>query len=796
MDQEKLAQLLKATFLEEMQEHVAKINRELMALEKEPSQHERIELLTVLFRSAHTLKGSSRAVNALPIEAACHEFEEVLTAIRDKRIALTPELFALLFATADAIEETGMWLREEQDLSTAPLNELIPKLQQAAQGIISQPTSPPAVMNEAMAESVAPVTPPAQSSTADWDHQDDVGGGKALPAVTQTNRDIANEDVPAEDISADRVSRDEARRQSAAGMVRVAAIKLDSLLAKSGELLVARRRIASRSDEVAELRDLVTTWKNEWQSFDKVLREQKSFDVDDNSLRRQLPLSRRTTAALTCNRDRLRKLEKRLDRLVSTIQADGRYLDATCDALDDEVHQVRMLPFAEACQGLERAARDVARETGKKVDLIIEDNDVEIDRSVLEGLKDPLLHLVRNAVDHGIEAPEKRTTLGKPATGVIAISAELRGAEVEIVVSDDGGGVDLDRVREKIRQKGLPEPVDEAGLLRMLFHASFSTAAIVTDISGRGVGLDVVQNAVESLHGTVQIVFEPDQGTQFIIRVPLTLTKIRTVMVVANGQTYGIATSSVEQLVRFSPDQIGSMSGHNVLLLGDAPIPIAPLADTLGFATKSPHGENEKRLAIVVSAGGQRAGLVVDDVLSEQEIVVKSLGARIHRIRQLSGAALLPSGRVALVLNITNVIPTALGTGPSTSWDADHDDGPSLQKVLIIDDSLTTRTLMKSILETAGYTVEVAVDGLDAWQKIQESRPEVVVSDVDMPNMDGFELTSRIRKSPLSDLPIILVTARQTDEDRIRGIQAGADAYILKSAFDQHNLLATIAQLL
>lgn len=843
MDQDELAELLLVTFLEEMQEHIGNVNHGLMALEKSPPQRERDEILTVLFRAAHTLKGSSRAVNAPTIETACHAFEEVLTSLRDGRIDFTPEVFSLLFATADAIEETAMWLRDDQDLSAAPLNDLIPQLKQAAgpsTDIQSENTQPSTTHPPQPPESqTAPGQPLADNAVdcqqavtdghvagepmrasrpaADTTLQTESGDRAAIPdgdtAAVETTKALSSQALRTtsvvrsvqspQDTPADRDRMEKRQATSTGATVRIAAEKLDSLLAKSGELLIARRRVASRTSEVAELRDLASHWKSEWDVVHKLFRKHKLLvDSADQAAggSRLMHIKARAAEALIAHRDRIRLLEKRLDRLVATIQADGRHLDTTCDALDDEIHQVRMLPFAEACRGLDRVARDVARTCGKKVELKVEGEDVEIDRSVLEGLRDPLLHLVRNAVDHGLEPSDKRRDAGKEPLGTITISAALRGSEVEVIVDDDGGGINLESIRKKIRQKNLPEPTDEAGLVRMLFHASFSTASVLTDISGRGVGLDVVQSTVENLHGTVQVAFQPGRGSQFIIRVPLTLTTIRNVLVEWGGQTYGIATSSVEQLVRFSDDSLGSMGGRPVLLLGNEPVPLSTLGEVLGMPTlQSGRAETGKQLAIVLCIGQQRAAVVVDAVMAEQEVVVKSLGRRIRRVRQVSGAALLASGRIALVLNVANLLRAALET--ESTWTLAPDENTEARRqssrILVVDDSLTTRTLVRSILETAGFDIEVAVDGEDGWARIQEIRPDLVVADVDMPKMNGFELTSTIRRSnQFSNLPVILVTARQTDEDKTRGVQAGANAYIVKANFDQQNLLETIEQLI
>jgi two-component system chemotaxis sensor kinase CheA len=502
--------------------------------------------------------------------------------------------------------------------------------------------------------------------------------------------------------------------------------------------------------------------------------------------------------------DRLGRLEQDLERLTAALDQDGRrlaYLDQVARQLDSEVRRVRMLPFAEACQGLERAVRDLAQAGGKQVDLVVEGGRVELDRSVLEGLKDPLNHLVRNAVDHGIEPSERRRAAGKPPVGRVTVAAELRGSQVEVVVADDGAGLDLDALRAVARKRGLPEPPEGSDMTHLIFLPGLSTAPIITDVSGRGVGLDVVKQRVEQLHGTIELASEPGRGTRFTLAVPLTLTTIRALLVVAGGQALAFPTTNVRKLILVGPDDVHRAGGREVLVTEGAPLPIAALAEALGLAVPKPAGAaaSGRRPALIAAAGERRMAFVVDELLTEQEVVVKALGARIRRVRNFSGGTILPSGRVALVLNVAQLVRTALGRAPgATLAPAAPAAAPlAAKRLLVVDDSITTRTLEKSLLEAAGYQVATAVDGADAWRFLQEQGADLVLSDVEMPRMDGLELTEAIRASPrFTDLPVVLLTARASEHDKARGVEVGADAYLVKDEFDQRALLETVAQLL
>lgn len=790
MDKQQLIRRLMATFVGELDEHVAALNRDLLLLEKEPQPSNAADTYKQLFRTAHSLKGAARSVDAHPIERACHRLEDLFAASQKGELELRPEVYQVLFATADAIQDAGRRLRENCGLAGAPLEAVLADLDSLASGQMPLPRS------ESPAASFAAPNPQSLVSQPLFSQPpQDTGAGPPLAQTESRRIDLSN---PTAAVTP----------QLLRSSVRVAAAKLDSLLAQSGELLVARRRVRARVDEVAALREQVTAWRSQWRELEKQARKSlllKSNQRADNGAAhapgqagRGRDIPDRSAQGVLQMGDRLRRLEKELEGLGVAMTADSRQLRQACDALESEVHRVRMLPFSEACQGLERIARDVAQAGGKEVRLDIEGGDVEIDRSILEGLKDPLVHLVRNAVDHGIESPDARLRAGKSPYGRLLVKAALRGPQVEVVVADDGHGVDLDAVRLRALDRGLVATGEERELLQVLFHPGFSTARIITDVSGRGVGLDVVKAKVEALHGTVAVESAHGRGTRFTISAPLTLTTLRTLLVSVGGRVFALASTTIEKLRRVGLDDFHSLGGREVIAGDGPPVPIVSLAEALGF----PAGETPRQgklPAVLVAAAGQRVAFVVDELLVEQEVVVKSLGDRVRRVRHVSGATLLPTGQIALVLNAAELVRSALDGGKRRSYAAAlaHDAPQARKRLLIADDSVTTRSLVKSILESSGYRVTAAVDGAEAWRLLQEQGADLVVSDVEMPNLDGFGLAETIRQSKrFHDLPVILVTALDSPEHKARGIEAGANAYLVKSAFDQTNLLETIGQLL
>jgi two-component system chemotaxis sensor kinase CheA len=719
MDRDRLALALMATFLEELEGHVAALNRELLALEKAPSPARTEELMTSLLRTVHSVKGASRAVSEGIIELACHRLEEVLVAV-NRGGRTSPELMELCFATADALDDAGRRLAQKQDLKGSPLEELLPRLEEAAR----EPS---------------PRAPKARAAPA--------------PKVAAPKAPVPQPSAPTPPV--------EAHAPGAEGLpVRVSAQKLDALLARSGELRVAGLRMEGRVE-------LLETVHEELH---------------------QLRLRLRGTDEVAA-----RRLETRVAQLGRALATDRRTLLLATSGLDEEVRRARTLPFAESCAGLERTVRDLARESGKQVRLEIQDGALELDRSLLQGLREPLLHLVRNAVDHGLETPAERREAGKPEEGRVTLTARLRGGRVQVVVEDDGRGLDLASIRARARTRGLPVLNDE-GDARLIFLSGLSTAEAVTSVSGRGVGLDVVRAQVEALRGSVDVAFQPGAGTRFTLDVPLTLSTLRVLLVTAGGHTFAVAGESVARLLRLEPGNVRTVEGRQLWVTPQALVPLATLTAVLGLPEGTPR---PRPGAMVLASGELRAVLVVDEVVAEQEVLIRGLGPRIRRAGHVSGMAVLPDGRMAALLNPASLVRAAEGRTALAGLFPTPVEKKARRRILLADDSMTTRTLERSILESAGYEVLACVDGQEAWERLQAEGADAVVSDVEMPRMDGFALAEAVRGSPrFGRLPVVLVTARAKPEDKARGLQAGASAYLVKSAFDQTHLLETLRQLL
>jgi two-component system, chemotaxis family, sensor kinase CheA len=453
--------------------------------------------------------------------------------------------------------------------------------------------------------------------------------------------------------------------------------------------------------------------------------------------------------------------------------------------LQETAIEMRTLPLASITGAFPRAVRDIAASRGTEVELVVAGAETELDRVILEGISEPIVHILRNSVAHGIGTPEERERAGKPRQGRVELRAEQRGGMVAIVISDDGKGLPPEVIR-RARE-------ESESVVDLLTAPGFSTAGEVSELSGRGVGLHVVKTVVESFGGSMEVESEPGRGTRMTLLLPLTLALLDVLLVERGGQVLGVPLPAVEEVV--TVDQTLSLAGRPSLELRGESIPLFDLADLVSAEVPDPPRHAP---AMIVSASGRRIAVMCDLLIGEQEVVVKSLGPLLGSVSGYLGAAILGDGRIALLLD-----PAALVRGPRASepkGTASVEPGPAASiepKVLIVEDSFTVRELQRSILEAAGYRVVTARDGREALERIEEDEEiGLVVTDIEMPEVDGLELVRAIRADERrAGLPVIIVTTRGEEEDRRAGLAAGADAYMAKRSFDQQALLDTIGQL-
>lgn len=776
---EQIRQKLIASFKSEQAEHVQKINQGLLALEKGPEASQRQSLLNEIFREAHSLKGSARAVGMTTAENIGHAMEDILLQAKEGRRKLTPENFDLLYQALDSME---LVLQHAESGKTTPPAKVLALLAALEEATAEEPTaiteSPPPLPEKVTSE------PPAETPSSE-------PSSETLPAVSD-EASAPPTTQPPEPAPASRP----ASLTSADETIRVSVSKLDALMAQFSELLGTKIRIEQRLAEVREMQDFANQWHKEWLNlrnhYSRLVRNGHKQDKDITALLHFASQSQ----------DHIRLLNSQSNMLYRQLANDTMRLSLVIDELQEEIKRVRMLPLSTITTTFERMVRDLARKQGKLIRLTILGGDTELDKRVLEQIKDPLIHLLRNAVDHGIDTPKERQQAGKPIEGKITLEASQQGNHVIVKISDNGRGLDLSAIKASAIRNGLISQA-EAALLSvqetsmLIFNPGLTTSKIITDISGRGVGMDVVRQNVAELQGTLKVDFVPNEGTTFTISLPLTLASSRGLLVRVAKEVYALPFSAVERMIEIRPEEIGHVEGQEVITYQERAVALTWLVDLLDLPLKSL--PNDRLMVVLISVAEKRLGVVVDSLEGEQEIVMKSLGRQLVKVAGMAGATVLGSGQVVLVLHPADLIKLAAGIRNRSSRPTitAQPEQVTRKKILVVDDSITTRTLEKNILETAGYMVQVATNGEEAISLLMmEELPHLIVSDVNMPHLDGFDLTQRVKQNPnYANIPVILVTSLDSPADKARGIEVGADAYIVKSHFDQGGLLDTIEQL-
>jgi two-component system sensor histidine kinase and response regulator WspE len=470
-----------------------------------------------------------------------------------------------------------------------------------------------------------------------------------------------------------------------------------------------------------------------------------------------------------------------------------------------EVLRTRMRPFADGARRFPRMVRDVARSLGKSVRLEVLGENTQVDRDILERLETPLAHLLRNAVDHGCEPPEDRSRTGKPEEAVIRLEARHSAGMLVVTVADDGAGVDLEQVRRVIVQKKLTtQPVadklSEAELLEFLFLPGFTVRETVTEISGRGVGLDVVQNMVKSVRGAIRVSTQPGRGLRVQLHLPLTLSVLRALLVEISGEPYAIPLTQIGRALKLLPEQIEALEGRHYFVFGDQQVGLLAAHQILDCDNPTVNGSELP--VVILGERNSRYGLIVDQFLGERELVVQSLDPRLGKVKDISAAALMEDGSPVLILDVDDVIRSieklvAGGLLTNVHRGGNEATAKKTKRILAVDDSLTVRELERKLLTSRGYLTDVAVDGMDGWNAVRSSNYDLVLTDVDMPRMDGIELTTLIKRDPqFKSLPVMIVSYKDTQEDRMRGLEAGADYYLTKGSFHDETLIQAVVDLI
>lgn len=729
-----------AQFRDETADNLRVLNDTLLAIEGQAGETLRRSELDRAFRAVHTIKGAARMLGFDPIAQVAHAIEHVLGEIRQERCTLDRPLADLLLRGGDLIGQ----LVAEVPQMPAPALAAVPEIVQALGA--ASPTEPAATPSSPPA--AAPQPPPALAETAP-----------------------------------------RAARQT----VRVRVDRLDRLFNLTGELAVNQQWLGEVGQELYRLQEAVERQQRAVQALERELARLRFSPTQRQALDARLVTLRDAQAALA---NLTQRQSDRLDRHLARQQM-------LVKDLEQEVMAVRLLPIATIFNSLPRLVRDLAAATNKQATIEIRGETTELDRKVLEVISDPLVHLVRNAVDHGLEAPDERVAAGKPPAGLIQISAESAGNEVRIQIRDDGRGIDPERVRRRAVELGMlgaerARQLDTQEALDVIFQPGFSTARTVTEISGRGVGMDIVRANLIELGGQVRVDSIVGQGTTVTLTIPLTLITSRVLLVQAGRQMLALPAATIRGILWVRRDQVQLIDGQPTIAYQQRTVALISLAELLGMTDDSPLARHPRAPALLLNARQRRIALLVDDLLDEREAVVKPLGPLFTRRPALSGAVQLGDGSLALLINPLQLIEGGARRAAAVPvLSRSLRDESRRARLLVVDDSFTTRELLRSILQSVGYEVTVAIDGADALDRLRSTTYDLVVSDIEMPRVDGFTLTTRIRRElALSELPVVLITSLASEEHRRRGLEAGAQAYIVKSQFNQDSLLKVIQQLL
>jgi len=846
------------TLRNEAFEQVERIGTALLLIERGAEGAAREQLLEEAFRQAHNLKGAASSLGFGHTARLAHAVESVLASLRTIDPDRSPEVFDTLNAglstvhhalridpspeddpvVSEAIEALEAILVKPAGLAPLPAPPLPPVVRPAdgvtvatrsrsprSLGYAPPPlppdlTPPPPSRSRTYAEpqtkssepppqlrepspAVAATGPsPGVAPAAAFSTGGTSGGTSGTSAGTHGFGGVDRTASPTGQMARPPVAAAAAaaaaavpapRLSSGEETLRVSMKKLSALMAQVGELLAARVRTDQR---LTELRAVLAA-EEERLKAQAMIRAM----VRDEAPTKLEGWAERLVDVQHEDLEHERLLVRRLREIVRAFESDALQSTILSGQLQEDIRRIQTFPLASVLEPLPRAVRNMAREAGKMVDLVITGAELELDKKVLEELRDPLYHLLRNAMDHGCEHPTVRAAAGKPARGTIRIRAEHRGDVVTITVSDDGPGVDIAAVRRAAIATGLVSALEAAEMpehrvLELLFAPGLTTRAEAGELSGRGVGLDAVRTNIERLHGTVTVESRQGVGTSFVIVLPLTIYVVHSLLLRVGEDQFAMPISSIQRILRISAAEVLEVERTHAIIVDGRPIALVPLASLLGLPVELPPPP-ERIPVLVIGIGETRCALAVREIVSDQTVLAKNLEPPLVRVRNIAGATILGDGRVVLMLNPIDLLRSASGR------DADRfrallprvENRPKL-RLLLVDDSFTTRALERSVLEVAGFDVVAVADGQEALGALELETFDIVVSDVSMPGMTGLELCETIRRNDrLRRLPVVLVTSLGSDEDRLRGLSVGADAYIVKSEFDHEVFVKTVNEL-
>ena len=755
-------------FLIEAFELIEQIDHDLVELEANP---EDLELLNRIFRVAHTVKGSSSFLNFDVLTELTHHMEDVLNKARKGELKITPDIMDIVLESVDMMKGLLESIRDNGSDAAAGIDikNICVRLTQISEG-----EAPSAAAEAPAAPAPEPVKEPEPVAPAE----------EAAPEVSDAELSkLSDSEVEAEieRLLKVRKAEDQARRAS------------KGIAPKSPEEIAPATSAASApAPKPAPSRERDADKKVPAASSNSAVAQEQTIRVEVKRLDHLMNL----IGELVLGKNRLLKIyddveeryegEKFLEELNQVVSS----LSLVTTDIQLAVMKTRMLPIAKVFNKFPRMIRDLSRDLGKQIDLEISGEETELDKSIVEEIGDPLVHIIRNSCDHGIEDPETRKAMGKPEKGLVQLKAYNEGNHIVVEIVDDGKGLDADMLKAKSIEKGIitereADAMSEKEAFGLIFKPGFSTAAKVTNVSGRGVGMDVVKTNIEKLNGIIDIESEVGKGTVMKLKIPLTLAIIQSLLVGTQEEFYAIPLASVLETVRVPIDDIYTIDGKNVLRLRDEVLSLVRLSDVFGVNKVFDGGD--QTYVVIIGVAEAKLGIIVDTLVGQEEIVIKSMGDYLQNIPGIAGATIRGDGRVTLIIDVGAMMEMAKDIKVNIRAEMEDStkvkEKPSDYKVLIVDDSKMDRTIMQKSLEPIGVTIIEATNGVEALNIIKsgEHAFDAVLIDIEMPRMDGYTLAGEIRKySKYRTLPLIAVTSRTSKTDRLRGVEVGMTEYITK----------------
>jgi two-component system sensor histidine kinase and response regulator WspE len=757
----------------------------LLTLEQRPTDASALE---ACMRAAHSLKGAARIIGLQDGVNIAHLMEECFVGAQRGELALTPAHIDVLLRGVDLLSRVGE-AKPEAPVTRADIDAFVQQLSSPSPGsAVREQTGAEKVQVDSGDDAYAQLQ--AQLQAEALAQQQDT----ATPGTSATLQTTDEPDTPraAEEDDAPPHAATHAAARHPDRMLRVRAANLDRVLGLSGEVLVESRWLKPFAASMLRMK---RTQRDTSLALD-ALYDTLAGHLDDTAM-----------SALADVRTALHRMQHALGARIDELDHYERSSSNLAQLLYDEALQCRMRPFGDATHAYPRVVRDLARSLGKRVRFEIVGTSTQVDRDILDLLDAPLGHLLRNAIDHGVETPDERLARGKPAEAIVTLEARHSAGRLLISVNDDGAGIDLDNVRASVIRRKLADAVtaarlSEQELLDFLLLPGFSMREQITDVSGRGVGLDAVHEMVKSVRGTVRIFNEPGRGSRFVMQLPLTLSVVRSLLVEVGGEAYAFPLAHVRRTLDLARADIDMLEGQQHFAFDGKPIGLVTAHQLLG--TQTPGQARDSVAVVVIGDEHETYGIAVDRFLGERMLVVQPLDSRLGKIRDIAAGALMENGDAVLIVDVDDLLRSVdklVRGGQLDRIGRAHNVAVRQRKhVLVVEDSLTVRELERKLLEKRGYAVTVAVDGMDGWNALHNMTHgtfDLVVTDIDMPRMDGIELVTLIKRDPVfKPVPVMIVSYKDRDEDRRRGLEAGADYYLAKGSFHDEALLDAVRDLI